>query len=148
MQTNKITPRQRVILARVRDPRFRGQPAVVQRYLKTRDVVVTRLEDGTRYDTPPENLDVVKDVVKPEKSKTPVREEPNTGVEYHSPQQLIRQLRKPGIAYMVVETPIGEAEIAIQKYPLIKWLGDCAPTLACGFCGVRRQEGELVIRVV
>lgn len=144
MQTDlSTTPGQKVVLARVRDPRFRGKPAEIKRFIKTRGVVVTQLFDGTRYDTPPENLDVVLPEV------APVKQETRRGdhKEYRTPVELLRQLRKPGHAYLVIETAAGEAEVAINKDSLAKWLNDCAPKLDCGFLALRRQDDELVIRM-
>lgn len=47
----------RVILARVNHPDFVGKLATVKRIIKSRQVVEVRLDDGTRYDAFPCNLD-------------------------------------------------------------------------------------------
>lgn len=147
MQANLSTiPGQRVVLARVRDARFRGKPAEVQRFIKTRGVVVTKLFDGTRYDTPPENLDIVLPEAPAPKAQAKQRDQQQK--EYRTPVELLRQLRKPGHAFLVVETPAGNAEVAINKDSLAKWLNDCAPKLECGFLAQRRQDDELVITVM
>jgi hypothetical protein len=135
-----LIPRQRVILARVRDPRFRGKPAEVMRYLKTRNIVVTRLDDGTRYDTPPDNLD-------PVDAASRVTPANDAGSDYSTPRHLLQQLREPGAAVLRVETSSGEAEVSIEKRSLVKWLSDCAPNLECGFRGTRAASGNLVIRL-
>jgi len=53
-------PGDRVTLSRVKHEEFRGQQGTVRRYIKSRNVVEIKLDDGKLYDSYPENLDKIR----------------------------------------------------------------------------------------